>query len=65
MPAGHMGTPIGAPISNIFARFHFVISFFMRAPSGPLIPFGDMGTLWAPILKIINCLQDSNYILMS
>ena len=24
MPCGHMGTPIGAPISNIFARFHFV-----------------------------------------
>ena len=48
---------------HIFARFHFVISFFMRAPSGPLIPFGDMGTLWAPIFKnkIINlALQDSN-----
>ena len=24
---------------------------FMRAPSGPLIPFGDVGTLWAPTLK--------------
>ena len=47
---------------HIFARFHFVISFFMRAPSGPLIPFGDMGTLWAPIFKnkINLALQDSN-----
>ena len=60
MPCGHMGTPIGAPISNIFARFHFVISFFMRAPSGPLIPEGDMGTLWAPIFKKNYALQDSN-----
>ena len=35
----------------------------MRAPPGPIIPFGDMGTLWAPIFKnkILNlALQDSN-----
>ena len=34
---------------HIFARFHFVSFLFMRAPSGPLIPEGDMGTLWAPM----------------
>ena len=36
---------------HIFARFHFVYFLFLRAPSGPIIPFGDMGTLWAPIFK--------------
>ena len=37
--------------AHIFARFHFVSFLFMRAPSGPLIPFGDVGTLWAPTFK--------------
>ena len=80
MPSGHMGTPIGAPISNNISLGSTSLNYcpfgagmyawmyawsmhggghirsvplrefsFLRAPSGPLIPFGDMGTLWAPM----------------
>ena len=30
---------------------------FLRAPSGPLIPFGDMGTLWAPTFQKIKSIN--------